>query len=143
MDNQILHSTQNILKYIDANMSIICNIYQKFANNYLDNKDTGGMSLMKKFSRTVLHIEFYAKNNKWRNVNELYGETVIMYKIMKFINKNIKLNYIEQKIIKVIMVYLLCICKLFKEDKNFNHNITNNNKINIRLVAADSDTSSK
>jgi hypothetical protein len=144
MKDQILYSTKNMIKYINVNMVILCNIFKKMSDRYMEKKqrDIGGIKLMEKFSKALLHIEFFATNKRWKDVNDLYIETIVIYKMLKFINRKINLNHIEKKIIKVVMVYLLCVIKLLKENENFNKNIDRSKKVSVRLRKSDSVTDS-
>ena len=73
MKDQILQSTKNIIKYININITILLKIFKEVAKSYLKAQDFNKVarSIIEKFTKTIIHTEFYATNKKWTNIEEL------------------------------------------------------------------------
>ena len=115
MKDQILHSTKNIVKYINANTDELICVFSNFTKKHLNKSDeSAGKHILNKLIKSLTHIETYILEEKWNDICKLEERLVLSYRTMKYIYENIKLQGKDKKIIKNLLVYLYCVIKLIK-----------------------------
>jgi hypothetical protein len=117
MKDQILTSTRNIIKYVNANATYLQCIFKKMCEYGISGSchETSAKKILGKFIRLIIHIDFYATNKKWENIDKLCSDLDLMYSTFVYIKDTINITDKETKIIKNIIVYLHCVIKLIKK----------------------------
>lgn len=136
MKDQILYSTQNIVKYINVNTLDLITILISFSEKHLkkENNEKAGKHILNDLIKTLINIETFMLENKMKQFYKLDGKLILSYRTFKYIYENMSLETSIKKIIKNILIYLYCIIKLIKNKNGYDFSENNEsikNPINL------------
>jgi hypothetical protein len=117
MSDKLDFRTEKIIKYIIGNSDNISAIFAKLAALKINKKDPEkyGKLMYQKFIKVITDLEFFSKNNDWKNATGLYKDNVLIYRTILYAVRQVELTESEKDITRVLLVYLLCVVKVLKK----------------------------